>query len=116
MRCYYQVIGCGWQSEFVDSHRWQIVVDLVPRLASVQGTTRSKLGAQEQKVGIDKVLPQYPRGAGGQIGAQRFPGLAKILGHVDVGLIVVRTMSIEGHIGASISETRRLDACHPTGP
>src|SRR5262249_38287335 len=51
--------------------------------------------------------------AGGQVAAERLPGLAEVLGDVDVGLVVVRAVGIEGNVAAALNVARRLDGGDP---
>ena len=83
-------------------YRRQVRAELVPVLAAIQRAPRAKLSAGVQQVGIDDVLKNATRRSPRQISRDRLPGLAIILGHVNVRVVIVRAMGIERDVASPV--------------
>src|SRR5437773_12036017 len=98
---------------FVNSDGRQIVVELRPVGAAIKRCPQAELGAAEQQVLVLNVLAQAARRAPRQIRAERAERLAKILADKNVGLVVVRAVSVESHINAAVIEPRGFNRRNP---
>src|SRR5438270_410954 len=72
--------GRGMDGDLVNGDCGQVVVDLGPGCAAVEGGVGGELGAEIEEVGIGNVFTADACRSSGEVGAERFPGLAEIFG------------------------------------
>ena len=87
--------------------------EALPRLPAVHRDVRADVGAEEEQVLVDEILPDHVhvvRSADGQVRRDRREGLAEIVRHEDVRLEVAVAMVVVRHEERHRIVRRRLDA------
>src|SRR6185312_7027812 len=108
-----QVAVAGMDEHIVHRDGGQVGHELLPTAGAVGGDEQAALGADEEQVGVARVLAHrlylaHLRQVGGDIR----PGLAVVGGLVEVGTVVVVAVVVERHVGGRAAEVRGLDARH----
>src|SRR6185369_1261992 len=108
MRGQHERIVTRMDLNIVDANQRQVSFQTSPSAAAIKGNVSPKLSSQEQQILIARMLANNARGnTRWYVRLNGLPRFAKIRCHKDVGVVVVRAMTIKREIRRTFSVSRR---------
>ena len=93
----------------MDRDRRQALIELSPVLTSIDGNPKGEFGTQVQKVWIDQILSQTACGSPRQTGVKGIERIAEIFGDKHIRIIVIRAVTIQTDVHATLEVSRGFD-------